>query len=192
MPIGGTLYRATRPRRVRAGRRAELRSGQLRSLIDHPVAASAARIAAALERAADLVLDEVDVATITEFLLGFVELIDASLTTGPDDQAVIDRLVASAASRLHPSIAGDDQLRRSLGEHLRRLRVRLRYGLPVTNPLDQEVRERYPDVYLVATEIVGALNPVGDAAVPAEEIGFLTMYLAGSLERNRLRPQVRI
>ena len=72
------------------------------------------------------------------------------------------------------------------------MRVRLRYGLPVTNPLDQEVRERYPDVYLVATEIVGALNPVGDAAVPADEIGFLTMYLAGSLERNRLRPKVRI
>lgn len=192
MAIVGTLYLAILTRRIRAGRRAELRSGQLRSLIDHPVAASAARIAAALEKAADLVLDEVDVATITEFLLGFVELIDASLTTDPDDQVVIDRLVASAASRLHPSIAEDDQLRRSLGEHLRRLRVRMRYGLPVTNPLDQEVRERYPDVYLVATEIVGALNPVGDAVVPPEEVGFLTMYLAGSLERNRLRPKVRI
>src|SRR2546425_13034352 len=117
MAIVGTLYLAILTRRVRAGRRAELRSGQLRSLIDHPVAASAARIAAALERAADLVLDEVDVATITEFLLGFVELIDASLTTDPDDQAVIERLVASAAARLHPSLAQDDQLRRSLGEH---------------------------------------------------------------------------
>jgi mannitol operon transcriptional antiterminator len=192
MAIVGTLYLAILTRRVRAGRRAELRSGQLRSLIDHPVAASATRIAAALERAADLVLDEVDVATITEFLLGFVELIDASLTTDPDDQAVIDRLVASAAARLHSSIAEDDQLRRNLGEHLRRLRVRLRYGLPITNPLDQEVRERYPDVYLVATEILGALSPVGDAVVPPEEVGFLTMYLAGSLERNRLRPKVRI
>jgi len=192
MAIVGALYLAILTRRVRAGRRAELRSGQLRSLIDHPVAASAARIAAALERAAGLVLDEADVATITEFLLGFVELIDASLTNDPDDQTVIDKLVASAASRLHPSLAEDDQLRRSLGEHLRRLRVRLRYGLPVTNPLDQEVRERYPDVYLVATEIVAALNPMGDTAVPPEEVGFLTMYLAGSLERNRLRPKVRI
>jgi transcriptional antiterminator len=192
MAIVGALYLAILTRRVRAGRRAELRSGQLRSLIDHPVAASAARIAAALERAAGLVLDEADVATITEFLLGFVELIDASLTNDPDDQTVIDKLVASAASRLHPSLAEDDQLRRSLGEHLRRLRVRLRYGLPVTNPLDQEVRERYPDVYLVATEIVAALDPIGDAVVPPEEVGFLTMYLAGSLERNRLRPKVRI
>ncbi len=192
MAMVATLYLAIVTRRVRAGRQAELQSGQLRSLIDHPVAAAAARIAAAVEKEANLVLGEADVAAITEFLLGFVELVDASLATQADDEIVIDRLVASAASRLHPSLAEDVQLRRSLGEHLRRLRVRLRYGLPVTNPLDQEVRQRYPDVYRVASEIVAALHPVGDAVVPQEEVGFLTMYLAGSLERNRLRPKTRV
>jgi mannitol operon transcriptional antiterminator len=192
MAMVATLYLAIVTRRVRAGHQAEMPSGQLRSLIDHPVAAAAARIAAAVERDANLVLAESDVAAITEFLLGFVELVDASLATQADDEIVIDRLVASAASRLHPSLAEDVQLRRSLGEHLRRLRVRLRYGLPVSNPLDQEVRQRYPDVYRVASEIVAALHPVGDAVVPQEEVSFLTMYLAGSLERNRLRPKIRI
>jgi transcriptional antiterminator len=54
------------------------------------------------------------------------------------------------------------------------------------------VRQRYPDVYRVASEIVAAIHPVGDAVVPQDEVGFLTMYLAGSLERNRLRPKIRI
>ena len=192
MAMVATLYLAIVTRRVRAGRQAELRSGQLRSLIDHPVAAAAARIAAAVEKDASLTLGEADIAAITEFLLGFVELVDASLATQADDELVIDQLVASAAARLHPSLAEDIQLRRSLGEHLRRLRVRLRYGLPVSNPLDHEVRQRYPDVYRVASDIVAALHPVGDAVVPQEEVGFLTMYLAGSLERNRLRPKIRI
>ena len=192
MAMVATLYLAIVTRRVRAGRQAELQSGQLRSLIDHPVAAAAARIAGAVEAEAGLVLGDADVAAITEFLLGFVELVDASLATQQDDQAIVDHLVAEAAARLHPSLAEDVQLRRSLGEHLRRLRVRLRYGLPVSNPLDHEVRERYPDVYRVASEIVAALHPIGDAVVPHEEVGFLTMYLAGSLERNRLRPKVRI
>jgi transcriptional antiterminator len=192
MAMVATLYLAIVTRRVRAGRHAELQSGQLRSLIDHPVAAAAARIAAAVGKEANLTLDEADVAAITEFLLGFVELVNASLATQADDEIVIDRLVTLAASRLHPSLADDVQLRRSLGEHLRRLRVRLRYGLPVTNPLDQEVRHRYPDVYRVASEVVAALNPVGDAVIPPDEVGFLTMYLAGSLERNRLRPKIRI
>jgi len=77
-------------------------------------------------------------------------------------------------------------------EHLRRLRVRLRYGLPITNPLDHEVRERYPDVHAVASEIVQSLGPMGEGVVPPEEVGFLTMYLAGSLERHRLRQKVRV
>src|SRR5438093_6923037 len=192
MAMVATLYLAIVTRRVRAGRQAELQSGQLRSLIDHPVAAAAARIAAAVEKDANLTLGEADVAAITEFLLGFVELVDASLAAQADDEVEIDRLVAAAASRLHPSLTEDVQLRRSLGEHLRRLRVRLRYGLPVSNPLDHEVRQRYPDVYRVASDIVAALHPVGDAVVPQEEVGFLTMYLAGSLERNRLRPKIRI
>jgi transcriptional antiterminator len=192
MAMVATVYLAIVSRRVRAGHEAELQSGQLRSLIDHPVAAAAARIAAAIESEVKITLGDADVAAITEFLLGFVELVDASLAPQADDELIIERLVASAASRLHPSLAEDVQLRRSLGEHLRRLRVRLRYGLPVTNPLDQEVRQRYPDVYRVASEIVSALHPVGDAVVPQEEVGFLTMYLAGSLERNRLRPKIRI
>src|SRR5438034_2090275 len=175
MAMVATLYLAIVTRRVRAGRQAELQSGQLRSLIDHPVAAAAARIAAAVEKDANLTLGEADVAAITEFLLGFVELVDASLAAQADDEVEIDRLVAAAASRLHPSLAEDVQLRRSLGEHLRRLRVRLRYGLPVSNPLDQEVRQRYPDVYRVARDIVAALHSVGDGVVPQEEVGFLTM-----------------
>ena len=192
MAMVETLFVAIVARRVRRGHHAAFQSGQLRSLIDHPVADAAARISAAVGSAADLVLTDADVASITEFILGFVELVEASVPAEPTDGTLIERLVALAAERLHPSLAEDDQLRRNLGEHLRRLRVRLRYGLPITNPLDHEVRERYPDVHAVASEIVNALGPMGEGVVPPEEVGFLTMYLAGSLERHRLRQKVRV
>jgi transcriptional antiterminator len=192
MTIVATLYLAIVARRVRAGRTAEFQSGQLRSLIDHPVADAAARIAAAMEKQTGLALGDADVAAITEFLLGFVQLGGETNANDGAEAEPIDRFVAAAAARLHPSLAEDDQLRRSLAEHLRRLRVRLRYGLPVSNPLAHEVRERYPDVYQVASEIVEEVPLLGEATVPPEEIGFLTMYLAGSLERNRLRPKIRV
>ena len=192
MAMVETLFVAIVARRVRRGHHAVFQSGQLRSLIDHPVADAAARISAAVGGAADLALTDADVASITEFILGFVELVEASLPAEPTDGMLIERLVALAAERLHPSLADDDQLRRNLAEHLRRLRVRLRYGLPITNPLDHEVRERYPDVHAVASEIVLALGPIGEGVVPPEEVGFLTMYLAGSLERHRLRQKVRV
>jgi transcriptional antiterminator len=192
MTIVATLYLAIVARRVAAGRNAEFESGQLRSLMDHPVAAPAARIAMAMEQRMRLSLGDADVAAITEFLLGFLDVGGRPAAGDDADAEQIARLVAAAARRLHPSLEDDDQLRRSLAEHMRRLRVRLHYGLPVSNPLEQEVRERYPEVYQAASEIVDEVSPLGDAIVPPDEIGYLTMYLAGSLERNRLRPKIRV
>ena len=178
--------------RIRGGRAVRLGSGRLRSLLDHPASASAARIARAVEAAVGVPLGRTDVAAITESLLGLAQLVDVAAQPEAVDVRYIDRLIAAAAARIHPSLATDEQLRTSLSEHVRRLHVRLRFGLPVSNPLQQEVRKRYPDVYKAAAEILAEVGPVADAEMPVEEVGLLTMYLAGSLERHRLRPKVRV
>jgi mannitol operon transcriptional antiterminator len=161
-------------------------------LLDHPVAASAAGIADAVERATGISFGRMEVAAITESLLGLTQLVDIAARPEAGDIRYIDRIIAAAAVRIHPSLAGDEQLRSSLSEHLRRLHVRLRFGLPVTNPLQQEVRRRYPDVYRAAAEILDEVGPVDGSDIPVEEVGLLTMYLAGSLERHRLRAKIRV
>jgi transcriptional antiterminator len=186
------LYVALTAHRIRAGRAVRLAGGRLRSLLDHPVAASATRIAAAAERAVGVSFGRMDVAAITESLLGLTQLVDVAARPEAADVRYIDRIIAAAGSRLHSSLADDEQLRSSLLEHIRRLHVRLRFGLPITNPLQQEVRRRYPDVYRAASEILAEVGPVVGAEMPVEEVGLLTMYLAGSLERHRLRPKIRV
>ena len=133
-----------------------------------------------------------DVAAITESLLGLTQLVDVAARPEAADVRYIDRIIAIAATRLHPALAEDVQLRSSLLEHVRRLHVRIRFGLPISNPLQQEVRRRYPDVYRTAAEILTAVGPVAGADMPVEEVGLLTMYLAGSLERHRLHPKIRV
>ena len=178
--------------RIRAGRAARLGGGRLRSLLDHPVAESAASIATAVERASGVSFGRMEVAALTESLLGLTQLVDVAARPEASDVRYIDRIIAGAAARLHPSLGEDDQLRSSLLEHVRRLHVRLRFGLPISNPLQQEVRRRYPDVYRAAADILAEVGPVAGAEMPVEEVGLLTMYLAGSLERHRLRPKVRV
>lgn len=178
--------------RIRSGRAVRLGSGRMRSLLDHPASASAARIATSVQAATGVHLGRTEVAAITESLLGLTQLVDVAARPQTLDPRYIDRLIAAAAARIHPSLATDDQLRTSLTDHVRRLQVRLRFGLPVSNPLQQEVRRRYPDIYRAAAEILAEVGPVGEAETPPEEIGLLTMYLAGSLERHRLRPKVRV
>ena len=179
-------------RRVRQGRPARLAGGRLRSLLDHPASEIAGRIASRMTTATGKPLGNTDVAAITESLLGLVELAEARRLAGTRELRLIDRIVKSAADRLHPSLQEDLQLRESLLEHLRRLQVRLRYGIPVSNPLQNEVRSRYPEVFAVAADVIAEVGSVGGVAIPPEEVGFLTMYLAGSLERHRLRPKIRV
>jgi transcriptional antiterminator len=191
--LSATLGLAIVVARVRANRHARLVRGRLRSLLDHPVAESADRIATAVAARVVVELGPAEAASITESLLGFVELThidDAAAET--DLIRTVDRLIAVAAERLHPALGDDELLRGNLIEHFRRLQVRLRYSLPVSNPLQHDVQKRYPDVYRVAERLVGDVGRFGGAAIPVEEVGFLTMYLAGSLERHRLRTKVRV
>ncbi|MGI9584904.1 MAG: BglG family transcription antiterminator, partial [Acidimicrobiia bacterium] len=74
---------------------------------------------------------------------------------------------------------------------LSRLSVRLRYGLPVHNPLLEEVAERYPDVQAVAEDLSEKIAEHFGAPIHADEIGFITMYLSGAMERGHLRPRKR-
>ncbi|HYK94864.1 MAG TPA: PRD domain-containing protein [Candidatus Dormibacteraeota bacterium] len=190
--LTATVSLAILTRRVWADRPARLVRGRLRSLLDHPASEDARRIASAVTRRSGVVLGSTEVAAITESLLGFVELGDQSATPQAAIVQAVDRLVGAAGSRLNPLLATDELLRANLTEHIRRLAVRLRYGLPVSNPLQGEVRKRYPDVYEVAASILASIATLDGVAIPAEETGFLTMYLAGSLERLRLRPKIRI
>jgi transcriptional antiterminator len=190
--LTASIALAIAARRIRRRRPARLAGGRLRSLLDHPASEIAARIAGRMAVAIGQPLGNADVAAITESLLGLVELADTRTLPGTRELRMIDRIVSLAADRLHPSLADDTQLRDSLLEHIHRLRVRLRYGIPVSNPLQNEVRLRYPEVYAVATEVLADVGSVGGVAIPPEEVSFLTMYLAGSLERHRLRPKIRV
>jgi len=145
---------------MRTGRPVRLGAGRLRSLLDHPASTSAARIAAAVGRAIGMPPGRSEIAAITESLLGLTLLVDVEARPEAADMRYIDQIIAAAAERLHASLADDTQLRSSLSEHIRRLHVRLRYGLPISNPLQNEVRKRYPDVYRAAGEILVEVGPV--------------------------------
>lgn len=184
------LYLAVTALRLAQGRTVSLDPGQLRSLMDHPVFATAASIASGLVEITDGTITEEEIAGITEFLLGVVALEEHDRTgTGSDE--LIEEVLALASAELHPILIDDAELRRSLRQHFERLAVRMSYGLPVHNPLLQEVSQRYPDVHLVAQRIGALVQSRIGQPVPEDEIGFITMYLSGAMERTHLWPRRR-
>ena len=186
-----SVYLAVTVARIGAGRMVDVEAGLQRSVLDHPVAPSVEALRPAVEELLGSPLLDSERGAITEYLLGLDALNTVSATGGAIDDQLLDRLLAEAADRLHPVLADDVELRRGVKSHLERLVVRLRHGLPVHNPLLAEVRERYPDVHDVAGRLGQVLEEHIGAPVADDEVGFITMYLSGAMERARLRPRRR-
>ncbi len=185
------LFLAVSVARIQNGHGVAMETGLHRSVMDHPIAASVADILPSLEKLAGTSVPDKELAAITEYLLG----LDALDTAQPDAAAIgsdlVDRLMGIVGKRLHTALTEDQELRRGLSSHLERLGVRLRYGLPIHNPLLSEVRERYPEVHAVAAEMAELVESAMQVPIVEDEVGFVTMYVSGALERARLRPRHR-
>lgn len=183
-----SLYLAITSARVAAGKQIVLETGQHRSLADHPVSETAAGLAVELGTVLDVDFPEMEVAGITEYLLGLATLSAAPPERGDGTDDLLNSILEIASREVHPTLLNDPELRRGLSLHLERLGVRLSYGLPVHNPLLQEVAARYPEVHDVSKRAGGMISDYFGRAITDDEVGYITMYLSGALERQRLAP----
>lgn len=185
------LYLAVSVARVRQGHAVETETGLQRSVMEHPVAESIGAIVPGLEGLLDAPFEAAEIGAITEYWLGLDTATDAAPVVTLD-AGLVDGLLETAAKRLHGALADDPELRAGLAAHLERLVVRIRHGLPVHNPLLQEVRTRYPEVHAVAGELGAQIEAELGSSIVEDEVGFLTMYLSGAMERARLQPRRRV
>ena len=184
------LFVAISECRISQGRPIGLEPGQFLSLIDHPASESVKTLTDDLDEQGLSTFSDEEVAGLTEYFLGFEALLSQTSSTKEIDR-LADDMLAIATERLHASLVDDEELRRSLTMHLTRLVVRIRYELPVHNPLREEIAARYPDVQAVAVDLAELVGERVGSELNDDEIGFISMYLSGALERGHIRPRKR-
>ena len=98
---------------------------------------------------------------------------------------LVDALLVRASMYLHPCLRVDQQLIRSLAFHLEPVLCRLRFNLPIRNPLLEDIRRRYPYVVKVAQRSSEVLEAKLGVGIPEEEVGYIAMHLGAAMERLR-------
>ncbi len=185
--------------RAQQGRPADVDPEQLAAVRPHREFLVASAATLALEQRLGIALPEEETAYVAMELLGawtrrtLAEMVAEGETVelGPEALRVVKRLLAEVSCYLLPCLEVDSLLVRNLSVHVGTLLYRLRFGLPMRNPLLDDVRRTYPYVFQVAQRARAILQDAAGVAISEHEIAGVAMHLAAALERLRTLPDIR-
>lgn len=123
-----------------------------------------------------------------------------AIAEGPDSHAstanskMARRISAYLFSRLQEELGLDlretDDLFNAMKTHLQAAITRMRLSIPSPNPLLEETRRRFPEVFRLCSQITEEIGARFGVFLHEHEVGFLTMYTAGAIRRERNHPPV--
>lgn len=103
----------------------------------------------------------------------------------PETREIVDSIVNEASLYLHPTLKVDRQLMRALSFHVNVAIHRLRYNLPILNPLLEAIQEQYPHILRIARKSVSLFAARMQRPIPEDEIAYIAMHLGAAMERLR-------
>lgn len=90
-----------------------------------------------------------------------------------------------AEQEYHLHFSNDFEIRMTLNQHLVPFDVRMRYQIPVKNPMLPEIKEKYSMAYQMAHVTSSVLREYYKKDIPEEEIGYFALIFALALEKGK-------
>lgn len=151
----------------------------------------AQKIASAITECMSICLPKEEVAYIAIHLAG-KQVIAADEGRGESIPSEIwdsvSEILDSVWNAFRYDLRGDLTLRAHLAQHIVPLAVRMKYHFNAQNPMTEEIKERYPLAYSMALEASGVLVRHFGGSLSEDEIGYLALSFALSLEQQKNGP----
>ncbi|MBE5890052.1 MAG: PRD domain-containing protein [Lachnospiraceae bacterium] len=100
---------------------------------------------------------------------------------------IIDAMIESYDPEIASELKYDEEFIHGLLMHLKPAIVRLQYQMNIHNPLLEEIRSEYPDIFARCKKVAEVIKKEFHTEVPDSEIGYLTMHFGAAEERIRDR-----
>jgi mannitol operon transcriptional antiterminator len=101
-------------------------------------------------------------------------------------QILTDEIIKNIGRKLNADLSVDEELYNGLIKHLEPTVYRLKHGFPLNNPILQEIKSNYPNIFEVVKNSLRPLEDYIGSKIPDEEIGFITIHIGAALERNKM------
>lgn len=103
----------------------------------------------------------------------------------PEIIALTREIIALAGNILSVDFSNDEKLLLGLSLHLQPTIYRLKYGHSIRNPLLEDIKKNYPNVFGASWATSILFEKHFNVKVNEEEIGYIAIHLGAALERNK-------
>ena len=118
---------------------------------------------------------------------------EGNLVISDEVWGVVTTMLDAVWNAFRFDFRSDLELRMNLARHIVPLSVRLRFNMPLKNPLISDVRARYPLAYSMAMEGAAVLARYYEAELSEDEVGYIAFAFALALERQKTgRPKKHV
>lgn len=144
-----------------------------------------------LEKEFEVAIPEIEIAYICLHIKGakHEKILDAQESDEELKVLIHDMVFAFDEQMAYP-LMQDEVFVQSLLAHIRPTLIRLQHAMGIHNPILQEIKTEYYDVYHRCIKVAQVVERYCGKPLPEDEIGFLTVHFGSALERNENKQKV--
>lgn len=184
---GLVIHLALAIKRIQLGKDITMPKSDLEGLRFTKEFAVASSIAKNLEECFQIRIPEAEIGYITVRLLG--GKVTAADTFRKEDwpklQFLTAKIIQDVQAKVGADFSSDEELYKGLMEHLGPTLYRLKHGLPLKNPILEEIKRNYGDIFKAVEGSLDALKNFARCEIPEEEVGFIAVHFGAAMERAK-------
>lgn len=145
-------------------------------------------IAHEIEREFDINVPESELAYLTGITIVAKTHFESSSWNISEESFTISKVVAQEIIELVKAefrISDEETLFNGLLHHLKSVANKIKYGLDFYNPIVDDMRNNYPEVFAIAQKCVSIFEEFYHYTIPVEEVGYIAIHIASAIERSK-------
>lgn len=103
-----------------------------------------------------------------------------------DYENISKEVIEEVSKKMNVDITVDEQLTKDLAQHFKQTFYMLNLGLKVINPLINEIKENYGDIYKIINSTCRLIFSRYNFKIPPEEVGYITMHIVVAIQKRQV------
>ncbi len=172
--------------RLKSNKDIKIEPEQLKSLKGKEEYNISEKIAEMLEEEFSVKIPDDEIGFITLHLLGArmrEQSINHKRTNLTKLEVLVSQIIEIVGNYFNIDLSQDDKLYNGMLIHLKAALNRLLFDLPIDNPLVDDIKERYGDIFTATSQAARIIQNEYYIEISEEEIAYLTIHFGAALER---------